>query len=68
MKEEQLRKIFNETAEEFAASEKYSEIVKDFDRISAKHSRDVATVSTAFELSQHFMFEVFKKVFARSNG
>ena len=67
MNEEKLRKIFNETAEEFAASEKYSEIVKDFDKIAAKHSRDVATVNTAFELSQHFMFEVFKKVFAQPN-
>lgn len=67
MNEEQLRKIFNETADEFERSKKYAEIVRDFDAIAAKHSKDVATVMTAFELNRQFTFEVFKKIFAESS-
>ena len=65
MSEEQIRKIFEETAKEFDGSAKYTEIVKKFEETAEKYSRDVATVETAFELSRQFTFEVLKKIFVR---
>ena len=66
MDTEKLAKIFEETDSEFRKSEKFLEIVRDFEKIAEKHGTNLATVMTSFELSQHFLFAVIKKVLRES--
>lgn len=66
MTEKDLEKIFAEVSREFKQAERVSEIAKDYERRSAEYSKDLAAVTTAFDLSKQFMFAVFKKVLCQS--
>ena len=64
MNKQQLTKIFEEISADFLSTPKAQEIIKNNLSQAGKYSKDMVLLNTAFELSQHFMYEVMQKVCA----